>query len=106
MVKDGQAKDTDPQRFIVKKHEAVASSIEGSSCVKSYLVTEDKAAVKRSGKAGNMVLEALTLTCRHPKNISVGVNVSYSHRYYPGQGDSAFIEKATRVLESLKFNDL
>jgi len=34
------------------------------------------------------------------------VNVTYSHRYYPEQGDGAFVEKATSVLDSVEFNDL
>lgn len=103
LTKDGQAKDTDLQRFVIKKHEVVAYPKMRSNCTKAHIVTEDKAAVKRSGKSGSMILEALTLTCAHPKDKKVGVNVTYSHRYYPEQGDEAFIEKATSVLDSVEF---
>jgi len=53
-----------------------------------------------------MVLEALALTCAHPKDQSVGVTVVYSRRYYPDQGNSEFLEKALSVFNSLDFSDL
>lgn len=106
LTKDGQAKDTDFQRFTIKKHEVVAYPKMGSNCAKAHLVTEDKGAVKRSGKSGNMILEALTLTCAHPKDKKIGVNITYSHRYYPEQGDQAFIEKGTIVLDSVEFSNI
>ncbi len=106
LVKDRQAQDTDPQRFTVMKHEVTAYSQQGTACVKSHLVTEDHMAVKRSGTPGDMVLEALTLTCPHPKDRHVGVNITYSQRYYPEQKDPAFLGKATRVLSSIEFSEL
>lgn len=106
LIKEGQAKNADPQRFAIKEHEVVAYPKKGSNCAKSHLVTEDNAAVKRSGKSGSMILEALTLSCAHPKNENVVVEITYSHRYYPGQGDAAFIEKATSVIDSAEFSDL
>lgn len=106
LVKERQAQDTDPQRFTTMTHEVTAYSQKGTTCVKSHLVTEDHAAVKRSATPGDMVLEALTLTCPHPNDQHVGVNVTYSQRYYPEQRDPAFLEKATRVLESIEFTEL
>ena len=106
LVKEGQAKDTDPQRFTMIKHEVTAYTDKGPNCVKSHMVAEDHAAVKRSGKTGYMVLEALTLTCAHPTDNNIGVNVTYSHRYYPDQKDSGFLEKASNVLNSVEFSDL
>jgi hypothetical protein len=106
LVKEGQAHDTDPKRFLIKKHEVADDPKKEGNCARSHLVAEDNAAVKRSGKSGSMILAALTLTCAHPKNKSVGVNVSYSHRYYPGQEDAGFVEKATNVLDSVTFGEL
>jgi hypothetical protein len=106
LIKEGQVKDTDSQRFKLVKHEVTSYPMNETNCVKSYMVTEDRAAVKRSGKSGDMVLEALTLTCAHPKDKNVGVSIIYSQRYYPGQRDSAFFEKATSVLKSVEFTDL
>lgn len=106
LVKDGQAKDTDLQRFKIIRHDVAVHPDKNADCVKSHTVTEDHGAVKRSGKAGVMILDALTLTCAHPKNKSVGVNVVYSQRHYPEQGDSGFIEKATTIFDSVEFTDL
>ena len=107
IIKEGQARDTDPQRFTIKKHDvADYKKKKGYNCTKSHIVTEDNAAVKRSGSSGNMILEALTLACAQPQNKSTGISVTYSHRHYPGQGDAAFISKATSVLDSVEFNDL
>jgi hypothetical protein len=106
LIKGGQAKDTDSQRFKIVKHEVTSYPKNGTNCAKSYMVTEDRAAVKRSGKSGDMVLEALTLSCAHPKDKNVGISIIYSQRYYPEQRDSAFVEKATSVLNSIEFTDL
>ena len=106
LVKEGQAKDATPGRFKMIKHEVIAYTAKGPNCVKTHMVTEDHAAVKRSEKIGYMVLEGLILTCAHPKNQSIGVNVTYSQRYYPEQKDSGFLEKALSVLNSVEFSDL
>lgn len=106
LMKEGQVKDANTQRFTIKKHEVVAYPKKGSNCAKSYLVTEDNAAIKRSARTGGMILEAMTLVCAHPKDKNFGLTVTYSHRYYPGQGDATFVERATRVFDSVEFSDL
>lgn len=106
LTKEGQAEDTDPQRFKTIKHEVTAYPKKDTDCVKSYMVAEDHAPAKRSGKSGHMILEALTLICAHPENKNVGVSVTYSQRYYPEQSDPAFFEKAARVLDSVEFTGL
>jgi hypothetical protein len=106
LIKDGQVKDTDPQRFRMITHDVTAYPEKGRNCAKSHMVAEDRGAVKRSGKEGSMVLEGLTLTCAHPKDNTVGVNVTYSHRYYPEQKVSGFLDKASTVLNSVEFSDL
>lgn len=106
LIKEGQAKDTDPKRFAIKKSDVVAYALKDSTCAKAYHVAEDNSAVKRSGKSGNMILEVLTLTCAHPKAKNVGVNVTYSHRHYPDQGGGNFEDKAMSVLESVEFTEL
>jgi hypothetical protein len=63
LVKDGQAKDTDPRRFNVMRHAVAAEKVGDANCAKSHAVAEDRSPVKRSGQNGPMVLEMLTLTC-------------------------------------------
>lgn len=106
LVKEGQVKDTDPKRFKVIKHDSAAYPEKAPNCAKAYALAEDNAALKRSRLTGHMLLEMLALTCAHPKDNTIGVNVAYSHRYYPGQKDDRFLEKASSVLNSVEFGDL
>jgi hypothetical protein len=106
LVKEGQAKDTDPKRFKTISYDVTAYPEKGPHCAKSYGVMEDHAAVKRSRLTGYMLLEILTLTCAHPKDNSVGVSVTYSQRYYPETKVSGFLEKASGILSSVEFSDL
>jgi hypothetical protein len=101
-VKEGQAKDTNPQRFKVMVHDTVLQRQKGVDCAGSHFLVEDLAAVKRTTRTGGMLLEAMSLTCPHPANKTVGVTVTYSHRYYPEQKDPAFDEKAKRILDSVE----
>lgn len=61
LIQEGQAKDTDPQRFSILKNEITSFPMQGTECAKSYTVTEDHAAVKRSRQPGDMILEALLI---------------------------------------------
>ena len=106
LVKETEAKNTDPSRFKVLKYEVSPYMDKGRNCARSHMAAEDHAAVKRSGKSGRMILEALALICIHPKDKNVGISVKYSQRYYPDQRDPKFLEKATSVLNSIEFTDL
>jgi hypothetical protein len=106
IVKEGQEKDIDPQRYRMLRHDVTFHQEKGADCTKSYVLSEDTAAVKKSERPGSMMVELLTLTCSHPKDKVVGVNIVYSHRYFPEQKDPRFAEKATSVLSSVEFEDL
>ncbi len=103
LIKSGQAADTSSTRFTVIKHDVTDYTRLKSNCAISNMVTKDHNAIKRSGKTGDMILEALVLTCALPKDKSTGIGVVYSHRYYPGHNDSDFAEKGMTVLSSVKF---
>lgn len=102
-IKEGQIKDTSPPRFKLLTHDITPFPKPGIDCVKSHMITEDNAAVTRSGGTAEMILEALTLSCAHPDEKSVAIHVIYSHRHYPGTQDTAFMEKGTAVLDSVDF---
>jgi len=106
LVKEGQAADTDPQRFKIVEHTVVVDSSNHAQCARSHLVTEDNNAVKRTSTSGSMVLEAATLTCAHPGNKILGISIIYSHRYYPDQADPAFMQKADQVMNGVEFTAL
>lgn len=106
LIREAEFKNINPERLRIVEHEVVTYPKHGTNCVKSHSVIEDHGAAKKVGKTGVMVQEALVLTCIHPKDKGVGVNVGYSHRYYPDQRAPGFLEKATSVLESVEFTDL
>jgi hypothetical protein len=106
IVKEGMQRDTDPTRFAVTRHDVVPDASRPTECVRSHAVAEDRNPVKRTSRAGPMVLELVSLTCAHPKNKSVGIDVTYSHRYYAGGQDASLPQKADHVLASVEFGAL
>jgi hypothetical protein len=106
LIKDGQAADTDPVRFKVIKHEVVPDNAKNTDCARSHVITEDTKPVKRTAAVGAMILRVMTLTCAHPNNKKMGVNITYSHRYYAGNEDPQFDQKATQVFNSFEFAGL
>jgi hypothetical protein len=95
----------DARRFKILKREVAEDRSRRETCTRSIFVTEDHAAVRRTSTPGPMILEALSLTCVHPKNPALAVMLTYSHRYYPEQNDPGLGEKAARVLSTLEFLD-
>ncbi|MBI4292923.1 MAG: hypothetical protein HY661_15740 [Betaproteobacteria bacterium] len=106
LVRDGGASGINPERLKVVKHEVASHPKNGADCARSHSVLEDHGAAKMVGKEGVMVQETVTLTCAHPKDAAVGVAVSYSQRYYPGERDPRLLRKARRVLDSVEFAEL
>ena len=99
----GLLAQTDARRFRTLKQEVAEDRSRRETCARSHLVTEDHAAVKKTSTPGPMILEALSLTCVHPKNAGWAVMVTYSHRYYPSQNDPGLGDKAARVHSTLEF---
>lgn len=104
-MKGRQTTFPDPQRFTMLKYEIDVYSKKGPNCIRSHSVMIDHAANNRSGKRGDMGLESYILVCVHPKDKSVGVHLMYSQRHWPGQEDPQFLEKATKVLDSIELID-
>ena len=102
-IQEGLSQNTNPQRFKIVVNDASPYHTGGATCVKSHIVKEDHAAVKGSSRADPMVLDIYSLTCRHPHDASVGVMLTYSQRYYSGQGDPQLGNKATLLFNSIQF---
>lgn len=79
-------------------------TIKDQSCVRNDTVLEDKAAVKRTSRNENMVIESYALFCKHP-NKSVGILLEYSHRHYPEGKDPDSANKAKKLFDSIGFYD-
>jgi hypothetical protein len=94
----------DPDRNTMVNHEVTAYSGKGTHCARSHQVIEDKAALlTTSGERGPMIREILAMLCVQPSQQDVVINLTYSHRYRPGQRDPEFDDKANRVFQSLAF---
>ena len=103
-VKATQQRELDPKRFRILKHELSLQPVDGESCALSHIEAMDRAIPSTTGPTTNMMLETLTLTCAHPKDRNVGINVTYSHQYFPEDKDPRFVEKGSAILESLKLD--
>lgn len=105
-VKEGEDANTSAPRFLTTLHDVEPASVGTASCARSHMVAEDHDPKTHSGKQGTMILEVLSLNCHHPDDPKVGVDVGYSQRYYPGEGDPEFMKKAAAILESVRFTKL
>ena len=99
------ARDEDPLRFRVLKHEVTPFAGKGTTCARSHRLVEDSQALTETGNRGYMLREMVGLHCAHPKDQRLAVTVTYSHRYYTGRGDPELLRKASAVLDSVEFAD-
>lgn len=104
-VVDRLLTQADARRFKVLEVEVSEDRSRREICARSHFATEDHAAARKTPTPGPMILEALSLSCRHPKDAGSVVMLTYSHRYYPGQSDPGLRERAARVLSTLEFLD-
>ena len=105
-VKEGEDADTSAPRFVMTLHDVEAVKVGTATCARSHMIAEDHAPTTHSGKKGVMILEALSLNCRHPDDPKVGVEVGYSERYWPGQGEREFMKRGLNFLSSVHFTKL
>jgi len=103
-VKAMQQRELDPKRFRILKHELSLQSVDAESCALSHVEAADRATPGTTGPAANMMLETLTLTCAHPKDRSTGINVTYSHQYFPEDKDPRFMERGNAILQGLRLD--
>jgi len=103
-VKAAQQRELDPKRFRILKHEISLHPVDGESCALSHVEAVDRAIPNTTGPTANMMLETLTLTCAHPKDRNSGINVSYSHQYFPEDKDPQFVERGSVILQGLRID--
>lgn len=103
-VKATQQRELDPKRFRILKHELSLQPVDGESCALSHVEAVDRAIPGTTGPTANMMLETLTLTCAHPKDRNAGINVTYSHQYFPEDKDPRFIERGSAILGGLRID--
>lgn len=106
-VKEVQVNDINLTRVSLLKYDLRPYVKKGRNCVRSHIAAEDRGAFEKSDKSGKKVMaEVVSLICAHPKNKQIGINVTYAQRYYMGQKDPVFLEKAEKLIDSIKFTGI
>ena len=103
-VKATQKRELDPKRFRIITHELSLQQVDAESCALSHVEAADRATPGTTGQTANMMLETLTLTCAHPKDRNTGINLTYSHQYFPEDRDPRFIERGSAILQGLRLD--
>ena len=105
-VDSTQRKELDPRRYRVFKFEVSQQTIHGQACALSRVEAAERITTQGTGSPVNMMLETLTLICPHPKDPLRGINMAYSHRYFPEDVDPQFSQDASTLMQSLAFEPL
>ena len=105
-VKEAEEQDSPAPRFSMQVHEVVPAKVGAANCARSHTVGMDNSPRTKSGSGKPMVFELFSLNCIHPQDPRVGFNLTYSLRYYPGQGDADFKDKATALLGTVELGEL
>ena len=103
-VKATQQRELDPKRFRILKQELSSQQVDAESCALSHVEAADRATPGTTGQTANMMLETLRLTCAHPKDRNTGINLTYSHQYFPEDRDPQFIERGSAILQGLRLD--
>ena len=103
-VKATQQRELDPKRFRIITHEVSLQQVDAESCALSHVEAADRATPGTTGQTANMMLETLRLTCAHPKDRNTGINLTYSHQYFPEDKDPRFIERGNAILQGLRLD--
>jgi len=103
-VKATQQRELDPKRFRILQHELSVQPVDAESCALSHVEAADRAMASTTGPTANMMLETLTLTCAHPKDRNTGINLTYSHQYFPEHKDPRFMERGNAILQGLRLD--
>lgn len=100
----GNYGDEEGVRYNLVKLEADIYTKKEARCARAQHSVEDKEALlAKSGKRGFMIKDTQTLLCVHPMSKQLAVVLNYSYLHHPGKRDSEFINKASKVFESLAF---
>ena len=108
-AKDGWGVKHDP-RYKLKEEHVDDHVLQGERAVLGHALAQDDGEPPRFGfgnprQPGPMMFEEITLWCRHPRNRKLCLNLTFSLRFYPGEADASFRERAMRVVESVRFTD-
>ena len=80
LIKKGMEVDTDSSRFEVISSEYSYSGTRGYPCVNVESTVNDTKAKVKGNKQTELLLQSVSLYCRHPVRTDTGFSATYSHR--------------------------
>ena len=80
LIKKGIEADTDSSRFKVISSEYSYSETRGYPCVNVESTVNDTKAEVQGNKQAELLLQSVSLYCRHPVRTDTGFSATYSHR--------------------------
>ena len=101
-----QRKEIDPKRYRLFKFEVSPQTIHTQGCALSRVEAAERSTSDGTGSPVNMMLETLTLLCRHPKDPLRGISMAYSHRHFPEDVDPQFSQDGAMLMQTLAFEPL
>ncbi len=100
-IKEGKESDTDKNRFKIVREEYRIVPKDSKRCVEYSFLIEDQKAQKVLVGYKMMMLEGTSYVCQASTG-SIVVDLSYSHRYFPGNKDDRLKEMTAQTFEGLK----
>ena len=99
-IRAGVEKDTDPARFEIMRSDFTYTNVRGYPCVRFDGLSQDK---KPHGSSTPLLLELVSLYCRHPVRQDSGFMASYSHR--GKEHRPTFESEAERFFQGVQVRD-
>lgn len=106
LIQKGQKANIDTSLFSVLTHEVIEYKYKPANCAHTHLLAIDIDASKKSNSADKILLETASLVCAHPQNKSIGLSITYSQRYNSSDKRSGFLDRASMVIDSVRFEKL
>jgi hypothetical protein len=91
-----------PNRLEVLRQDAQKDNSTGKDCVKIHTTLKDSAPQVVTQRADSMMIDSLYWVCKHPHE-DKAIIVEYSDRFYAGNEETDFEEKAEAVFHGLQF---
>lgn len=98
-IKNARAKDTNPDRFNILRHDEILDKTKAPFCTRFQMKAEDGAASKTTGFLS--ILEARGFSCLHPRAPKI-VTIEYSERSASPMKNEALIAEGERFISSLE----
>lgn len=100
-----RAENTDPERFTILSSEEtlIADGPQGALCLRYKTTAIDHHARTVTSTSETMHTANVALACRSPYDSHLAVQLTYSHRYHPGNEDKTLLAEFDKIAATLQF---